>query len=331
MDDVYERFLSLAQRELTADHVRLLDAGESPPNAANVVVAKLRDGRHVVASFGTPPAEPAVLVRRLAMLAGTFADALEELPTADRGRSRASVSVSLHDELKALAARARAVDVVVIDGDSPVVWGCASIAARPRARNAMLLRDVSDRELSAYDEPSTPAGGLHAVPAADDSGPLQDSTAPLGNLRIAPPPPEESSSPITGTTDMRASGIHEDHVADFEHELAHGHDYLTDAEEPEPTRRAIARIRALPSLALLHKGKHVREMSREGASYLVLSFASIYLLCLVFEGDFDELRAERAAQEALPRVERLVAALPPLDPEPQQTGGVVALRRPRRR
>jgi hypothetical protein len=327
MDDVYERFLSLAQRELSADDVRLLDVGESPPDATNVVVAKLRDGRHVVASFGTAPTEPEVLVRRLAMLAGTFADALEESPTSERGRSRPPVATSLHEELKALAQRARAVDVVVIDGDSPVVWGCASIAARPRARNAMLLRDVSDRELSAHDEPSAPAGGLHAVPAADDSGPLQDPTAPIGNLRMAPPP-AESSQALVGNP--RESAIHGD-AADFDHELEHGHDYLTDAEEPELTRRAITLIRALPSLALLHKGKHVREVSREGASYLVLSFSSIYLLCLVFEGEFDELRAERAAQESLPRVERLVAALPPLDPDPQPTGGVVALRRPRRR
>ena len=331
MDDVYERFLSLVQRELVADDVRLLDAGESPPDATNVVLAKLRDGRHVVASFGAAPAAPAerkVLERRLAMLASTFADALEAEPTSERGRSRPPVSMSLHEELKALAQRSRAVDVVVIDCDSPVVWGCASIAARPRARNAMLLRDVSDRELSAHDEPSAPAGGLHAVPAADDSGPLQDPTAPIGNLRMAPPP-AESSQAVVATA--RESGLHDGHGTDFDHELAHGHDYLTDAEEPEPTRRAIALIRALPSLTMLHKGKHVREISREGASYLVLSFSSIYLLCLVFEGDFDELRAERAAQESLPRVERLVAALPPLDPEPQATGGVVALRRPRRR
>ena len=325
MDDVYERFLSLAQRELSADDVRLLDAGESPPVAANVVVAKLPDGRHVVASFGTPPSELAVLERRLAMLAGTFADALSE-PTSERGKSRPPVSMSLHEELKMLAQRAGAVDVVVIDGDSPVVWGSASVAARPRARNAMLLRDVSDRELSAHDEPSAPAGSLRAVPAADDSGPLQDPTAPIGNLRMAPPPAESSQAIITTS---RESAVHEDGAADFAHELAHGHDYLTDAEEPELTRRAIALIRALPSLALLHKGKHVREVAREGASYLVLSFSSIYLLCLVFEGDFDELRAERAAQESLPRVERLVAALPPLDPEP--AGGAVALRRPRRR
>jgi hypothetical protein len=320
MDDVYERFLSLAQRELSADDVRLLGPGEAPPNAANVVVARLRDGRHVVASFGTEPKEAEVLSRRLAMLAGTFADTLEG-PASERTKSRPPASTSLHEELKALAERALAVDVVVIDGDSPVVWGCASVAARPRARNSMLLRDVSDRELSAHDEPSAPAG-LHAVPATDDSGPLQDPTAPTGVLRMAPPPAESSQALISTMRDSEHDGAHE---------LAHGHDHANDEEEPEVTRRALAQIRALPSLALLHKGRHVREVSREGSSYLVLSFSGIYLLCLVFEGDFDELRAERAAQESLPRVERLVLALPPLDPDPQPTGGVVALRRPRRR
>jgi hypothetical protein len=45
---------------------------------------------------------------------------------------------------------------------------------------------------------------------------------------------------------------------------------------------------------------------------------------------FDELRAERATHEALPRIERLVAALPPLDPEPQPMGGVIAFRRQRK-
>ncbi|MDB4937476.1 MAG: hypothetical protein JWP87_4448 [Labilithrix sp.] len=323
MDDVYERFLSLAQRELSADDVRFLAPGESPPDAANVVVARLPDGRHVVASFATTPQDSEALSRRLAMLAGTFADALAG-PASERAKARAPVVISLHEELKALAARARAHDVIVIDGDSPVVWGCASISSTPRARNEMLLRDVSDRELSAHDEPSAPAG-LHAVPASDDSGPLIDPTAPTGVLRMAPPPAESAPMLSHVTDDDLRDAPHP--PSDHDHERG-AHD---EEEEPEITRRAIASIRALPSLDLLHKGRHLRHVSREGSSYLVLSFSSIYLLCMVFDGDFDELRAERAAQESLPRIERLVLALPPLDPDPQPMGGVVALRRPRRR
>lgn len=327
MDEVYERFLSLAQRELSADHVRLLAPGEVAPEAANVVVARLKDGRHVVASFASPPKDVDVLSRRLAMLASTFADALAG-PPSERTKTRTPVGISLHEELKALGVRANAHDVVVIDGDSPVVWGCASISSKPRARNEMLLRDVSDRELSAQDEPSAPAG-LHAVPASDDSGPLQDSTAPTGVLRMAPPPAE--SAPVLAQDHAEElNDLHEDSHPHLQHHAQHPHPH-DEAEEPEITRRAIGLIRALPSLALLHKGRHLRHVSREESYYLVLSFSSIYLLCMVFDGDFDELRAERAAQESLPRVERLVLALPPLDPDPQPVGGVVALRRPRRR
>jgi hypothetical protein len=322
MDDVYERFLTLAQRELSADDVRLLAAGESPPEAENVVIARLADGQHVVASFASPPKDRGALTRRLAMLASTFADALA-MPAAERLKARPPVVVSLHEELKALAIRAQAHDVVVIDGDSPVVWGCASISSSPSARNEMLLRDVSDRELSAQDEPSAP-GGLHAVPSSDDSGPLQDPTAPTGILRMAPPPAES----VRMLDDLLHDRLHDGlHDPGHDHEPG-AHD---EAEDPEITRRAIGLIRALPSLDLLHKGRHLRHVSRDESYYLVLSFSSIYLLCMIFDGDFDELRAERSAQESLPRIERLVLALPPLDPDPQPMGGVVALRRPRRR
>ena len=319
--DESERFLSLAQRVLSADDVRMLAPGEDPPSAVNVVVARLKDGRHVVASFATTPKDLEALSRRLAMLAGTFGDALAPPDSERSAKSRPPVVSALHEELRALGVRSGAHDVVVIDGDSPVVWGCASVAARPRARNEMLLRDVSDRELSAKDEPSAPAG-LHAVPAADDSGPLRDPTAPTGVLRIAPPPTD--SAPLLADSAPALGAFADEH--DHDHEHPHSVE-----DEPAITRRAIALIRKLPSLDLLHKGKHLRQVARGEAFYLVLSFSSIYLLCMVFDGDFDELRAERAAQESLPRIERLVLALPPLHPDPQPTGGVVALRRPRRR
>ena len=76
----------------------------------------------------------------------------------------------------------------------------------------------------------------------------------------------------------------------------------------------------------------MRYVERTGeAPSITHSFAGIYLLVVVFDGGFDELRAERAILEALPRVERLVLALPPLDPSPSTGAGVIAMRRPRRR
>jgi len=274
----FDRFVSLAKRELGADDIRLLSMDEAIPEAPNVLVTRLSDGRHVLASFAEAPKDRDVLERRLAMLASTFEGALALAPS-ERMRTRPRAATSLHEELKALAARARAVDAVVIDTDSPVVWGCASVPARPRARNELLLREVSDRELSSHVD--------------DESGPLQD----LASL------PESSA-----------------HLED-------------EGQESEATKRAIGAIRRLPSIDQLHKGRHLRHVERnEEACYLAMSFSGIYILCLVFDAEFDELRAERAAVESLPRIERLVLALPPLDPDPPQPmGGVVALRGRRRR
>ncbi len=92
------------------------------------------------------------------------------------------------------------------------------------------------------------------------------------------------------------------------------------------SRRAIAAIRALPETATLHKGGHVHvTVSEPSFGYVARSFAAIYVLVLVYDGPFDELGAKRAVMAALPAIERLVVALPPLDPEPRMAG-VVAIR-----
>ena len=61
---------------------------------------------------------------------------------------------------------------------------------------------------------------------------------------------------------------------------------------------------------------------------MVRSFATIYMLVVVFDRPFDELRAERSVTHALPTIERLVLALPPMDPDPPVAGaGVMRMRR----
>lgn len=306
---LFERFVALAKRELQADDVRMLAVGEATPEADNVLVSRLGDGRHVIASFADAPKDRDALERRLAMLASTFADALAS-PPSEKQRARPAVSTTLHEELKALAVRARAFDVVVIDTDSPVVWGCASVAALPRARNAFLLREVSDRELS-----------VHV--ADDESGPLQDITIELHEDREVHSGRVGRSDPVAPA---ESAAVVSDHFRDDEEELPEV------PEESETTRRAVAAVRRLPALDGLHKGRHLRHVERDASYLLALSFSGIYILCLVFDGDFDELRAERAAADALPRIEKLVLALPPLDPDPiQPMGGVVALHGRRRR
>lgn len=101
---------------------------------------------------------------------------------------------------------------------------------------------------------------------------------------------------------------------------------------PSATERVVDAVRALPQVASLRRGAHLHHLGREGdVGYLARSFAGIYVLVLLFEGGFDELRAERAVTDSLRRIERLVLALPPFDPSPAPVAGVISLRARRRR
>ncbi len=108
------------------------------------------------------------------------------------------------------------------------------------------------------------------------------------------------------------------------------------ASEPSPehvrelTERAVDLVRDLPAASGLRKGRHLAHVVRDAHFGLVArSFASIYVLVVVFDRPFDELRAERAIEDGLPRIERLVLALPPLDPKPAPSAGVMSLGRAR--
>src|SRR5450755_1226888 len=139
-----ERLVALVRRELGAESVRVLEVGDRETEADNVLYAKLPDGRLLAVAFpGAPPAREA-LVRRLTLLTATFAQSLEQ---GGRASARPTPARSLHQELRALAARARAVDASVIDAHSPVVWGAGSAEGESPPSEKIDLVDVSRAHL----------------------------------------------------------------------------------------------------------------------------------------------------------------------------------------
>jgi hypothetical protein len=252
-----DRFVALVRRELDAHEVSVHEPVEAPEATGDgrELRCATPDGRIVVARWLEPPVDRDAKQTRLEMLASAFDAVADE--AAHPPSSRPPASLSLRVELQALCDRAAAINALVIDANSPILWGAA--------------------------------WGRDIVPKA---------------WAASPPPPEAEGAP---------SG--------------------TDARLAEVSRHALQAVRGLVELSGIRKGKRVRHVERDGAApFLVHSCAGIYLLTLVFAASFDELRAERAVLESLLRIERLVLALPPLDPDPPRKGaGVISMRRPRRR
>lgn len=274
------RFLELCAREMEADDVRAEPAGTIPPSDT-VLVAPLGTQNDVVVRFATPPADMEARRRRLEMLATAFASAVDDGVKRPRPGRR-----SLRRELEALAKRSDALDAIVIDAHSPIVWAAAGPMASPMA-NVFPLNPEAMKRVEAIHESHRNLIAMLDQEAANE----QDG----GDRASATPAP----SP---------------HVAS------------------KLSLRAVAEVRALPATATLHRGGHLAHTVR-GESYglVARSFAAIYVLVLVFDKPFDEIRVERTLRDGLPMIERLVLALPPMDPEPAAPGGVIALRRPRRR
>ncbi|WP_394840062.1 hypothetical protein LVJ94_24550 [Pendulispora rubella] len=321
----FSRFVALVRRELGAEDVRVLTKDPEPESpAANVLYARLLDGTRIAVTFNTAPGNPAALRRRLGMLMNTFAALIE---AHSKPPARLSISRSLREELRALATRTQAVEALVLDAHSPVVWGAThqrgpleeppELSAvlhvvdplEPYASVTPLYRDKSER-------PPPPED----LDADEDLAELVTfpPPAPLPGPRLAdlpaPVPPEPSQTQIS-----EPKGVESLPPPDLR-------DLVPSAQ------RALREVRSLPGIDSLRKGRPIRETVRlADFGYVAQSFATIYIIVLVFEAPFDELRAERALNDALPRIERLVLALPPLDPTPEPRANAVALRRPRRR
>jgi hypothetical protein len=277
-----DRLIALVRRELGAVSVRILDATSDPDEPAeNVLYAVLPDQRRLAVAFAAPPPARDALERRLRMLTATFAQSLAEGP---RSSARIPVAGSLHQELRALAVRANAVDAAVIDAHSPIVWGTGS--QQHEAPDAPEAPDTSDK-----------------LALVDVSTARLVDSAPSSQAPLEAEPKDEAAR--------------------------------------ELTEKAIDLVRDLPGLRALRKGGHLSRVVESAevpdvprVHAYARSFATIYVLVVVYDAPLDDIRAERAVravEDALPRIERFVLALPPLDPKPAPIAGVISLRRGRRR
>ncbi|MFO0679954.1 MAG: hypothetical protein U0169_25750 [Polyangiaceae bacterium] len=309
------RFVALVRRELGADDVRLADAGDVVVASSNTISARLPDGRTVIAVFGSEPESREVLGRRLEILVQSFDGTIEVGERPSQRAHRMPVHRTLHTELRALAKRAAAVDAVVIDAHSPVVWGSASDAA-PNGGD--------------FDDQVRAAMAALSIERSEFLDLIAHELETPGN--VASPPPEASGTSLVDGATATEGVVAESDGAVLASEPPASIPPPTIPPPPGFTERALDHVRKLPTLASLKRGSTLHERADLGElSYVVRSFAGIYLLVVVYAGSVDELRAERAVREALPRIERLVLALPPLEPDPAPSAGAIAFRRPRRR
>jgi hypothetical protein len=287
MDEALSRFLELVRREMSAEDVSVVPRGTTAKGAATLV-APLGEAEELVVRFDVTPDDADARLRRLEMLVNAFATALEA-GAAEGGAAKSPRATprSLRDELRTLATRAGALDALVIDAHSPIVWGAVlGVRTQPEGAKVIpLTRNARERVDKIQDS------HRDLIAALDMDNDDDDDETDDGRISAAPP---EVTSPLS--------------------------------------ERAVAEVRALPVVNALHRGAHLAQAVRkEDYGWVARSFAAIYVLVLVYDRAFDELRAERALREGLPIIERLVLALPPMDPDPEPMGGVVAIRMRRRR
>jgi hypothetical protein len=283
------RFVGLIVRDLGASQVRFLPSHTPAPVTDNTLHARLPDGRIVVATFEAIPENRDALARRLEMLASSFAQVGTQ--EGEHKTSQSSPPRSLREELRALATRAMALDAVVVDSQSPVVWASASNLFDDR-------ENVDDLGLVRHDVSSPMlARGKASHDWSEDSGalPTEDESANDEQDHA-----ETSGDPFESAATLRA---------------ARG--------AVESWREHHARARGTSSTHHAY--------TAEDCSYFATHFSGIYALIVVYESQFDEIRAHRAVAESLSRIERLVLALPPFDPGPSAGAGAAVVTPFRRR
>lgn len=289
-DTAVRRFLEVVARELGADDARA-ELGGRDPVGPGFVFKNLPDGWRIVAVFDTAPPDRAAAQARLDGLAETFRHTLADLHPPAPTPSAALPARRLDDALEGLRARAGAMAVIVIDGNSPILWGSSE----------------NEREFVDVDEFGRIGSALHVV---------RDRGVTIDQLTV------RDADALLAT--LRNRGVERS----VEELLA----FLVARDQDEMTvrRRLLTALAVAAVRARIHRnGDHTRSVQHEPQfGYIARSLANIYQIVVVFAGPFSELHVESAIVHALPLVEELLFALPPVDPPPGK-GQVIRMMRPR--
>jgi hypothetical protein len=286
-DTAVLRFLELVARELGASDVRA-ELGGRDPTAENIVWKTTPGGFRIVAIFDEPLADRQAAQLRLDRMADTFSQTLSELHSSSaRAAATALPARRLDDALEALRARTGAVSIVVIDGNSPVLWGSSE----------------PGHELINVDDLARVGGSLAVA---------RDRGLTLDQLAL-----QDADALITALRKRGIERTHEELLSTL---------VSRDVDESTARHRLLTTLAIASVRQKMHRGEHVRSVHHEAQyGYIARGFANIYQIIAVFEGPFSELHVESAILHVLPGIEELLFALPPVDPPPSK-GQVIRLR-----
>ena len=280
VDDL-DRFLDLVRRELGCDDARF-EYGGREPDSDVCLSTHLPRGFRIVATFTTPPREREAAQARLAALVESFSGVSEHLSDMAPKLQREVAVEELDYALGVLADKTKALRALVLDEDSPVMWGSSEL---PRGSEDIEVAEWTGELLESARRADLDLVELVALDSLDHAT-LRERLEGLPSRKLR-------DRLLRRIPNLRELGPQRDAASWRVHFLV---------------CQAIAAIRRAPE-------QHVE--IREGLGWLTREFGGIYHVVLVYDGEFDELHATGMLLRALPAIEKLVLALPPIEPTPK--------------
>jgi len=276
--DHLDRFLGLVKRELDSDDARFEYGGRDPEDE-RVVWARMPGDWRVVALYDATPSERAGKQAKLAHMVESFAGVGEQLGNEVPHVRSVIAAEEVDYALSVLADKAKALRALVLDEDSPVLWGSSETPRGPE--------DVETSQWIGELVESSNQVGIDLVELV-----MLDEA--VLNARLETLEPRKLRHRLLRRLPLvRELGPHRDAEAWRQHFAV---------------CRAIAAIRRAPE-------RHYAVEPELG--WLTREFGGIYHVVLVYPGEFSELAATGVLLRALPAIENLVLALPPIEPTPR--------------